>query len=85
MGKINKFYTFSFLQADFGISTDLGGTNKRTKTMIGTPYFLAPEVISNEEGYGTPVDIWSLGITAIEMAEKHPPYSNLDPMRVRCC
>jgi serine/threonine protein kinase len=51
--------------------------------MIGTPYFLAPEVISNETGYSTAVDIWSLGITAIEMAEKHPPYSNLDPMRVR--
>jgi len=64
--------------ADFGVS---GQETDFTKhhTVIGTPYWMAPEVI--EERYDHRADIWSLGITAIELAEKHPPYYNIHPMR----
>eukprot|EP01129_Flabellula_baltica_P007091 TRINITY_DN2728_c0_g1_i7.p1 TRINITY_DN2728_c0_g1~~TRINITY_DN2728_c0_g1_i7.p1 ORF type:complete len:561 (-),score=138.61 TRINITY_DN2728_c0_g1_i7:306-1988(-) len=64
--------------ADFGVSTESTDYTKH-HTVIGTPYWMAPEVI--KEKYDQPVDIWSLGITAIEMAEGHPPLYNLHPMR----
>ena len=78
---------------DFGISGELNNTLKKRSTMIGTPYFLAPEVIQNENGYdfkvcnvlihpNKQVDIWSLSITAIEMADRDPPHASMDPMRV---
>lgn len=51
-------------------------------TVIGTPHFLAPEVVENDNGYGPNCDIWSLGITLIEMAETTAPYGTLEPMRV---
>jgi serine/threonine protein kinase len=51
------------------------------RTVIGTPYYLAPEVIK-ETGYDNRVDVWALGISCIEMAERDPPYADVHPMRV---
>jgi len=59
--------------ADFGFAVQLTEVRTRRKTVIGTPYWMAPEIILNQE-YGKEVDIWSLGIMIMEMAEGEPPY-----------
>jgi serine/threonine protein kinase len=59
--------------ADFGNATQLTAKNNRRATYCGTPYWMAPEVINHEE-YGPGVDVWSLGIMLMEMAEWDPPY-----------
>jgi hypothetical protein len=67
--------------ADFGIAGQLGGDRTRTDTMIGTPYFLAPEIIVNESGYNERVDVWATGISMIQLAEMAPPHADVNPMR----
>jgi len=66
--------------ADFGVSAELSNTLNKRKTVVGSPYWMAPEVI-RESHYDGRADVWSLGITCIEMAEGAPPHANLHPLR----
>uniref|UniRef100_A0A4W3GH34 STE20-like kinase a n=1 Tax=Callorhinchus milii TaxID=7868 RepID=A0A4W3GH34_CALMI len=72
--------------ADFGVSAKNTRTVQRRDSFIGTPYWMAPEVVmcetSKDRPYDYKADIWSLGITMIEMAQMEPPHHELNPMRV---
>ncbi|XP_076468254.1 myosin-IIIb-like isoform X2 [Babylonia areolata] len=70
---------------DFGVSGHLESHHAHRKTHVGTPYWMAPEVIACEQqldySYDVRCDVWSLGITAIELAEGKPPHADVDPRR----
>jgi len=70
--------------ADFGASKKLHNavsiTGEGLKTITGTPYYMAPEVIQGNTHYGRKADIWSVGAVVIEMATGHPPFHDLQPV-----
>jgi len=66
--------------ADFGFSCQLTREKQQRTSVIGTPYWMPPEIIGGQE-YATKVDVWSLGICIMEMTEGEPPYMDYPPLR----
>ncbi|KAK6533119.1 hypothetical protein TWF281_007274 [Arthrobotrys megalospora] len=66
---------------DFGVSALVQNPNVKRSTFVGTPWWMAPEVILENQSYNYKADIWSLGITILEIANGHPPYHDQEPMR----
>lgn len=67
--------------ADFGVAGQLSASSAKTDRIVGTPYWMSPEVV-RRTGYDSRADIWSVGILGIELASGEPPYADLHPMKV---
>ncbi|KAH8107474.1 Pkinase-domain-containing protein [Phellopilus nigrolimitatus] len=74
--------TGKVILCDFGVSALLVTQHSKRNTLVGTPYWMAPEVAQPVPAYDTKADIWSLGITIYEMVTGSPPHSNLDGIKV---
>ncbi len=66
---------------DFGVSGEITETVPKMQTFVGTPFWMAPEIVTRTNGYDEKADLWSLGITTIELLTGKPPHSREDPMR----
>ncbi|KAF9524180.1 kinase-like domain-containing protein [Crepidotus variabilis] len=71
--------TGGVMLCDFGVSALLQGSTNRRDTWIGSPYWMAPEIVSGASSYDVKVDIWSLGVSLYEMIKGHPPLAHLGP------